>query len=323
MKKLLFLLVILILTGCGNQNDSSMISYDDSYYLVATPYKESAGSYSIRDYDKEEVEYMLSKLSTEYFKISNSLYQEGQYLTTNEIRTLVNEYNKTEKIIIDAIEIQPSYITTIYEQNYLNSSNELKGISLAIVVDNKQYYNDNKYKVVDEKIVLNYAIDKADDLISYIHSKEGLENINIVLGIYLEEDLKGGFKYLGSTNNNEIDLKHVNYNYQILESNYIMTNDNETYNNFMAIKNSLGSYNSYINSYGLYQDKTLKEVKIIINKSYFKRSEILNMVDIITNNLNNFNNVDIKIYFKSDDVIKAFINKNINETKINTYILED
>ena len=323
MKKLLFLLVILILTGCGNQNDSSMISYDDSYYLVATPYKESAGSYSIRDYDKEEVEYMLSKLSTEYFKISNSLYQEGQYLTTNEIRTLVNEYNKTEKIIIDAIEIQPSYITTIYEQNYLNSSNELKGISLAIVVDNKQYYNDNKYKVVDEKIVLDYAIDKADDLISYIHSKEGLENINIVLGIYLEEDLKGGFKYLGSTNNNEIDLKHVNYNYQILESNYIMTNDNETYNNFMAIKNSLGSYNSYINSYGLYQDKTLKEVKIIINKSYFKRSEILNMVDIITNNLNNFNNVDIKIYFKSDDVIKAFINKNINETKINTYILED
>ncbi len=323
MKKILFIL-LLLLVGCENKEDTIKISYDNSYYQVATPYKESIGSYSIRDYDKEEVESMLSKLSTEYFKTNNSLYQEGQFLTSEEIKNLVTEYNQTDKIKIDNIEFTPSYITTIYEQNYLATNNTLKGISLAIVVDNKQYYEDNQYKVVSEKTVLDYALSKANNLVSYMRSKEELKNVSIVLGIYLEDDLKGSFKYLGSTDSDTIRLEHVNYNYQLLESNYVMNNDNETYNNFIAIKNSLNDYKAYINAYGLYQNKTLNEIKITVNKSYFKRSEILNMTNIITNNLNNFNNnVNIKVYFKSNNNIKAFLNKNSGETKINTYILEE
>lgn len=320
MKKLLLILLIL-LVGCEKQETINDVSYDDAYYKVALPYKDALGSYSIRSYDKEEVETMLSKLSTEYFKTTNSLYQEGQYLTNEEIKNLITEYNKTDNIIIDDVEITPSYITTIYEQDYLATNNVLKGISLAIVVDNKQYYN-NQYKVVDEKIVLDYAISKADDLISYMRSKEDLKNINIVLGIYLEDDLKGSFKYLGSTNNETIKLEYVNYNYQLLESNYIMNKDSKTYNNFMAIKNSLNDYNVHLNAYGLYQNDIINEITMTINKSYFKRSEILSMVDIITKNLNNFSNIDIKIYFKEDNITKAFINKSNDETKIDTYILE-
>ena len=180
MKKLL-LILLLLLVGCENKEDTIKISYDNSYYQVAVPYKENIGSYNIRDYDKEEVESMLSKLSTEFFKTNNSLYQEGQFLTTDEIKNLVTEYNNTDKIEIDNVEFTPSYITTIYEQNYLATNNVLKGISLAIVVDNKQYYENNKYKVVNEEIVLDYALAKANDLISYMRSKDGLENINIVL----------------------------------------------------------------------------------------------------------------------------------------------
>ena len=323
MKKIL-LILLLLLVGCENKEDTIKISYDNSYYQVAVPYKENIGSYNIRDYDKEEVESMLSKLSTEFFKTNNSLYQEGQFLTTDEIKNLVTEYNNTDKIEMDDIESTPSYITTIYEQNYLATNNVLKGISLAIVVDNKQYYENNKYKVVNEKIVLDYALAKANDLISYMRSKDGLENINIVLGIYLEDDLKGSFKYLGSTDNDTIKLEHVNYNYQLLESNYVMINDNKTYNNFIAIKNSLSDYNVYLNAYGLYQDKTLNEIKITVNKSYFKRSEILNIINIITNNFGVFDtNVDIEVYFKSNNTTKAFLSKNSGETKINTYILEE
>ena len=103
-----------------------------------------------------------------------------------------------------------------------------------------------------------------------------------------------------------------------------MNNDNKTYNNFIAIKNSLSDYNVYLNAYGLYQNKTLNEIKMTINKSYFKRSEILNMVNTITSNLNTFDSiVDIKVYFKSNNVTKAFLSKNSGETKIDTYILEE
>ena len=78
-----------------------------------------------------------------------------------------------------------------------------------------------------------------------------------------------------------------------------------------------------MNSYGLYKDKTLNEASIILNKNYFKKSEILDISKILTTNLNNFSNIDIKIYFKSNNNTKAFINKNRNDTKIETYILED
>ena len=321
MKKL-FLILLILLVGCGKKEEIIEINYDNSYYQVATPYKESIGSYSITNYDKEEVESMLMRLSTEYFKTNNSFYQEGQYLTSEEIKNLVNQFNETEEIEVDDVKIKPNYITSIYEQNYLTNNNTLKGISLAIIVNNKQYC-DNNYKIIDEEIVLDYALNKVEDLLDFIRSKDELKKIDVVIGIFLEDNYKGNFKYLGYTNNDKIKMNNVNYNYQLLESNYVSKIDNKTYNTILAIKNSLSDYNLYMNAYGLYQNKILNEVSITLNKSYFKQSEILDISRILTTNLNNFNNIDIKVYFKSNNITKAFITKNRNATKIETYILED
>ena len=324
MKKLvLFLFVCLFITGCGSESQSTKINIDNSYYQVATPYLAAVGSYSIREYNKEEVEKMLMMLSSEYFKINNSLYQEGQYLTTEEMKNLVTQYNTTDEIIVDDVKINPSYITAIYEQNYLATNNVLKGISLAIVVDNVQQYGQNQYKEIDDNIVLDYALVKARELNEYMRTKEELKNINIVIGIYLEDDFKGSFKYVGATTNNNLDFDYVNYNYQLLDSNYTMNNDSNTYNTILAIKNSLNNHNVYINSYGLYKNKELIEVNIIINKSHFKRSEILDIFNSVANNLNTFDGVSVKVCLKSNNIIKGFMDKESSATKIETYILEE
>ena len=324
MKRLvLILLTCLLITGCNNEDQITKINFDNSYYQVATPYKATVGSYSIRDYDKEDVEKMLMMLSSEYFKINNSLYQEGQYLTTEEMKNLITQYNTTDEIVIDGIKINPTYITAIYEQDYLATNNVLKGISLAIIVNNVQQYDQNLYKELDENMVLDYALIKAQELNSYMRTKEGLQDINIVICIYLEDDFKGGFKYIGASTNDKLKLNYVNYNYQILDSNYVMNNDSNTYNTILAIKNSLSEHNVYINSYGLYKNKELQEVHIIINKSYFKRSEILDISSNIANNLSNFDGINVKIYLKSNNITQGFIEKESNATKIETYILEE
>lgn len=324
MKKLvLFLFVCLFITGCGGESQSTKINIDNSYYQVATPYLAAVGSYSIREYNKEEVDKMLMMLSSEYFKINNSLYQEGQYLTTEELKNLIIQYNTTDEFVVDDVKINPSYITAIYEQNYLATNNVLKGISLAIVVDNVQQYGQNQYKEIDDNIVLDYALAKARELNEYMRTKEELKNINIVIGIYLEDDFKGSFKYVGATTNNNLDFDYVNYNYQLLDSNYTMNNDSNTYNTILAIKNSLNNHNVYINSYGLYKNKELIEVNIIINKSYFKRSEILDIFNGVANNLNTFDGVSVKVCLKSNNIIKGFMDKESSATKIETYILEE
>ena len=133
MKKL-FLIFLILLVGCGKKEELIEINYDNSYYQVATPYKESIGSYSIANYDKEEVESMLMKLSTEYFKTNNSFYQEGQYLTSEELKELINQFNETEEIEIDDIKIKPSYITSIYEQNYLTNNSFWSVVKIILII---------------------------------------------------------------------------------------------------------------------------------------------------------------------------------------------
>ena len=311
------LILLMMLTGCGEKQVD--IVYDDTYYQVAKPYKSSVGSYSIASYDKQEVETMLMNLSTNYFKTNNSFYQEGQYLTKDEIKKLVTNFNAIDSIQIDGMMVEPKYIISIYEQDYLLYNGNLKGISLAIVVNNKQYY-DNLYKIIDENIVLDYAKEKAKDLVYYMHNKEGLKDARIVIGIYLENNdyLKGSFKYIGENGN----LNYVNYNYQALDSSYIMRNDINTYNAVMAIKQSLNDYNTlYLNPIGLYKGNELVKVDLTINKSFLTTGEVLTLSNIIGNNLYAFGDVSVNVYFKSNNQTKAYVTK--KQGKIETRIMEE
>jgi len=321
MRKFIYLLIILLMvTGCKEKEQIDIV-YDNTYYQVASPYKEAVGSFSLKSYDKNEVDMMLMNLSTNYFKVNSSYYQQGQYLSNDELKELINLYNETENIIIDKIEISPKYITSIYEQDYLTVNNDLKGISLALVVSNKQY-NGSTYKIVDEEIVLEYAKEKANNLVEYMYEKEELKDIRIVIGIFLESNntLKGTFKYIGEVYNGKLDLKYVNYNYQSLDSNYIMNNDLDTYNSILAIKQSLNEFsNLYINPIGLYKDDKLVKVNIDINKSYFKNVDVLSIASIIRDYLNNFE--EVNVYFKSGNDIKGYLIK--KEGRIETYILEE
>ena len=311
------LILLMMLTGCGEKQVD--IVYDDTYYQVAKPYKSSVGSYSIASYDKQEVETMLMNLSTNYFKTNNSFYQEGQYLTKDEIKKLVTNFNAIDSIQIDGMMVEPKYIISIYEQDYLLYNGNLKGISLAIVVNNKQYYG-NSHKIIDENIVLDYAKEKAKDLVYYMHNKEGLKDARIVIGIYLENNdyLKGSFKYIGENGN----LNYVNYNYQALDSSYIMRNDINTYNAVMAIKQSLNDYNTlYLNPIGLYKGNELVKVDLTINKSFLTTGEVLTLSNIIGNNLYAFGDVSVNVYFKSNNQTKAYVTK--KQGKIETRIMEE
>lgn len=324
MKKFIYILLFgILLTGCG-EKEFENIKYDDNYYQIAKPYKDVVGSYSIASYDKNEVDLMLMRLSSNYFKTNNSFYQSGQYLTTKELKELINLYNQTDNIKVDKVEIDPNYIISIYEQNYLNYQNELKGISLAIVVNNKQYYEDS-YKIIDEEIVINYAKEKAVDLVKYMRNKEGLQNVKIVVGIYLDSNntLAGSFKYIGETNNDSIDFKYINYNYQYLDSNYIMNNDTDTYNTILALNQNISNYSTvYLSPIGLYQDDKLVEVNLTLTKGYFKNSEILSIIGDITSNLNTFDSsVKLNVYFKNNNDIKAYVTRKNNE--LETFIMEE
>lgn len=326
MKKVfLILLFVLLLSGCNKEEEVS-INYDNTYYKIAKPYNESKGNYSLNSYDKNEVESMLMNLSNKYFSSNNSYYEEGQYLSNDIIKDLLINYNDTDKLLEDNV-TKSNFITTIYEQDYLASNGNLKGISLALVLNRDQkYMKDGKTytQVIEEKDVLDYGKEKANKLLSFIRTIPELQDKKIVIGLYVESDdyLKGNFKYIGDTTNNEIELEYINYNYKLLDSGEVLNDDLKNYNNFEEIKKSLDNYDLYIKGEGLYIDNNLIKLDIILNDDYFSQVKILEISDVISEQLSNFDClIDIKVYFKSNDKVKAFLTK--EELDVKVYILEE
>lgn len=321
---------ILLLSGCGKKEDDQTV-FDASYYTIATPYKKGVGSYSLSSYDKEEVESMLMELSMEYFKTNNSHYQEGQYLEITELKELLStdKLNNFNDIEVDNVTISPKFITAIYEQNYLAVNGNLKGISLALVLNPNQSYdseNSTLYKRIDEETVLKQSLKKASELLEYLRSKAELKDVRIMMALYLENNsLPGTYKYIGVTTNNSIKFDHVDYHYEYLDGKYVVDNDVKNYNNFKSLKDITSEFtNTYMTGYGLYKGSNLVKIKLVVNTEYLNRSQLLYLSNNIGLNLGPFSaNVGIKTYIKSNNKSKVLIIREQMSNEVKIYLLEE
>lgn len=312
LKKWLFLLIFL-LVGCSGDQENLDVSFEGDYYKVYYPYKESVGNYSLESYDKEDVEKMLMTLSTKYFKPSNSYFQEGQYLNENDIKNLLKKLNKNDENF--------NYIKSIYEQNYLYEDGNLKGVSIAIIVDPIQEYKEDG-KIVKEEIkeskVIKYAKDRSSEIIKYLREKVG--NTRIVLAIYVDSD-DSYFDSIGMTSDDKIKFSSLTTHYETLNSKYVSTNDTFNYNSYIELKQALSYIDYYMESKVLYQDSEALSVTININTKYLTRAKLLYLTEVVGDNIN-FSSLT-KVYIKYNNTPKALIVKEKNNLEVKIYLLEE
>ncbi|MDD2435247.1 MAG: CamS family sex pheromone protein [Bacilli bacterium] len=343
MKKITWLLcIVLLISGCGKKDDEQKLvelQYDDEYYTVATPFKEGVSNNymignSINRYDLEELEKTLMYLSQEYFKINNSFYQQGQYLKEKTLKTLLDDehFNKFGDIKIDNIKIKPTYITAIHEQNYLSSNGVVKGISLGLVINPYQKYINSYgsylYKQVDDEILFDIAKTKATELVKYMRANYNLKDVKILVGVYYQNHpndiMPGKYRYYGITQNTEITLEKTNYEYQLLDSSYVRTNQVHDYEDFINLKKQLNDLidNLYITGYGTY-NKSLIEAKFTINAMSLNRSTMLYLSQVLSEKIVNvFNNANVKVYIKTNEDIKMMIYRKPNSIRSSVYIFD-
>jgi len=329
MKKwFVLILCILLITGCKDKKETPTLQSDTPYYQIASPYKKGVGEYSLRSFDKDNVSQMLSKISKKYFKINNSLYQEGQYLTTSEMKELLSKEKLNATDDHFKTEMEPIFITAIYEQDYLATNNNLKGISLALVLDNQQTYQKDGItitKTFDKHEVIEWGKEQAEKLIEYMKNKEELKNTKIIIGIYVgsHSSLSGNFAYVGEANKH-ITWEHTDYSYQWMDSNTIMEQDIQNYNNILAIKNNLKDYaNVSLTAYGLYRQTTLQEVYITIHSNHLNASMIMSIEQILKENLISFDiSIPIHIRYQNSNTLKGYSEKRENSSTLETYLLE-
>ncbi|MDD2518847.1 MAG: CamS family sex pheromone protein [Bacilli bacterium] len=343
MKKLLLLgLVGLLLTGCSEEDKVErkiQIDFNNEYYQVASPYKPSiSGSYVVNNvlnnYNINDIENSYMMLSSNYFKTTNSLYQAGQYFSRNDLEKLLSSdnLNKEEKVKINGVEITPTYVSSLYEQNYLTNNGNLKGITIGIIINPYQAYlgdfGNYDYEEVPITTLEPIIIEKSKKVIEYIRTKPELKEVKVLVGVYLQNRpnalLPGGIKYVGITNDDSITLNKINYEYQYLNSNYVMTNDINIYNAFGNLEKQIKKIRDTINvsAKGLYQNNKLQNVEITVHSGTFNSGELLYLSNTISNEMENFDSqLTIQVVVKSNNSVLAFINKESNSLKSNVYIL--
>lgn len=343
MKKLLLIgLVGLLLTGCGEANKIDrkiQIDFNNEYYQVASPFKPSvSGSYVVNNvlnnYDINDIENSYMMLSSNYFKTTNSLYQAGQYFSRSDLQELLSKdnLNKEETVRINGVEINPTYVSSIYEQNYLTNNGNLKGLTIGIVINPYQAYlgdfGNYDYEEVPIVTLEPIIIEKAKSVIKYIRTKPELKEVRVVIGVYLQNRpnamLPGGIKYVGITNDDSITLNKINYEYQYLNSNYVLTNDINTYNAFSNLEKQIKKVKEATNvsAKGLYQNNKLQSIEITVHSGTFNSGELLYLSNTISNEMENFDSqLTIQVVVKSNNSVLAFINKESNSLKSKVYIL--
>ena len=343
MKKVVLVLLIFLISGCSKDIEiikGVEIKKDEEYYTVYTPYKGGvANNYvianSINSYNIEEIESSLMYESTKYFKTNNSYYQEGQYLNEKALKKLLDRehLNLADNITIDNITITPTYITSVYEQNFLASNGTLKGISLGLVINPYQkYINDYgsyQYKKVDDNILFEIANNKTKELVKYMRNNYDLNDIRILVAVYFQSHptaiAPGKYEYVGITRNTDISLEKTNYFYQLLDSSYVSKNDVSNYDAFVNLKKEIANEipNLYITGYGLYDNNLLSSINITINGTSLNKSKILYISQLLSQKtISKFSNSNIKVYLKTDNQIKSIITKKYNDINCTVHILD-
>lgn len=336
MKKIIISIIgILILTGCSKSINTPYI-YKEGYYNIAIPYKAGvSNNYVVNNmntYDVDEVETTLMEISSLYFSKDVSFYQDGQYLSNDFFKEILNKdnLNSYEKITIDGITIDPYYVTGIVEQNYLDSSNNLKGISLGIILNPylayQNKYGITLYKQIEEKELLSIGEEVSKKLLEKVRSIEEISKTKIMIALYFQNNpnsnTEGSYKKYGITLNTDIEFKDYNEENYYISSEYVMKNNNDIYSYYSVLERNVKEVmpKIYLTGTCEYKNSKLENVIINISGTYLSKSETLALTQIVSENIESVN-VNTIIYIKESNNIKAILEKNKTE-KLNIHILE-
>lgn len=331
MKKLLILFMFFFLIGCSEEEITKEVFFDNDYYRISTPYKQPIVDGFVLNniwgtYNPRTVEEDLMMLSTTFFKTNNSFFQAGQYLTEDILENLLSEenLNKSDPFLIDEVEHKTTFITTIHEQNYIAGNGNIKGVSLGVVLNPHQSYKNefgtNVYTEVeiDEEFILSTA----KKLVQHFRLNEELNDKRILIAFFILPEpnsiFPGTFRYMGDTFKEEIKIKKVDYEYLLLNSTKVLSNDLESYNFQKLLEEEVETIkkNTLVKAEGIYYENSVIQVDVEISNVKFQKSEIIYLTSKISEIVNSYKcNCFINVKIKSSFNLEALVIKKEDSSK--------
>ena len=200
----------------------------DSYYKMILPFKQGEARGLVSEQlntrlDIDEFETGLMRVAQETFSTDKYLYQEGQYLTGDVIKSWLKrkitgddlkqaqaEAKEDGEQFVDlglnpalsgegGLEQQntenPIYLAHMLEHNYLireGDTVELGGVVIGLAMNSMHYFNQEdgyaRYHNISREEVLEKGYEIAQEVINRVRKTNGLENVPIVIALYEQEE---------------------------------------------------------------------------------------------------------------------------------------
>ncbi|WP_026584850.1 CamS family sex pheromone protein [Bacillus sp. J33] len=304
MKKLMMLALSfsLLLAGCApnfnkqeevvqedmNETDKAIIpnyKISDKYYRTLLPFKPSESRGLVVNnistkYDINEFETGLMRVAQNAFDPDKYLFQEGQYLKKDTIRSWLNrkfteEQLKEQKlkaedniglnpIIADGGNIDknneksPIYLAHILEHNYLVKNNEdkavLGGVVIGLAMNSVHYYQKEAYGAtyetkIDHDVLEREGKKMADEVLRRVRQIKGLKDVPITIALFKQESrtsvVPGSFFAYANASKGSSELggwEEINEKYVLFPSNEAEKNHRDDLTAFLNFKQDVEKY---------------------------------------------------------------------------------
>ncbi|MGD6781759.1 MULTISPECIES: CamS family sex pheromone protein [Bacillaceae] len=293
----------------------------DDYYQTILPYKpgETRGQIAPRlnsRVDVEELETGLMRMAQDVFPSDSYLYQEGQYIKRDTIRSWLGRVDPEDEEkpglnpplirgvdTEDTNEKSPIYLAHIQEQNYLvrkgEDQVELGGVSIGIALNSVHYYNltdeeggyPREYVIPDDELEAE-GKKIAEEVIRRVRGMEGLENVPIIIGLYKQSPanavVPGSFiaKANVATGNNTVSKwEEVNEEYHLFpnsDTTELYRDDAVRFENFkLDIDDYFPNHTGVIGK-GYYRDGELQQLSIEVNMEFNGKAELIGFTQYVT-----------------------------------------
>lgn len=343
MKKIVALLIgALLLTGCHDAKEtvenqtandvSTTDSLDNSFYRVVNfntnlnrdNYYTSFGQTS----DFQTVGRELQILSTAHFSTNDYYMSEGQYLKTEDMNKLLKrsndpkEYPHTLQVqrgeSIGGVE-NPIMVSTVHEQDYYRKEGnnyELKGVSVAIVLDPRDEKNNRLSTSMDESIVAEFGRKAINELYSYLQTKKDLKDVPANICVYYatntnESDINGRYILKSYCDGKVGNIETLNYHNYMFTSEAATAADEETAAQFEIFKSNMKKAAIEavgVIGYGRYKDGVIQSMNINLNVNVKTYEELIYLVSTAADEVDNqFTGFDIKVLVSSQEKLEAII----------------
>ncbi|GAA0460175.1 CamS family sex pheromone protein [Alkalibacillus silvisoli] len=211
------------------EEDQRMIvspdSLDTNDYRMVLPYQPSAARGTITNqvanrYDIDEFEQGLTRLAKNAFDPEEYLFQEGQYLGSSLVYSIIDSLNperpddlqdeldeavdednddlieEIEEEMEDYHEENPRVFSHVLEQNFLTREGdnrvELGGVAIGIALKSEYNFSVNFGPTLNEQIemddMLEVGYDVSDAILQRIREIEELQDVPVLVALYREND---------------------------------------------------------------------------------------------------------------------------------------